>query len=247
MIDEREEPDNIGFTPNQGNMKGILFFSGMLCFFLNACALPGTSPGNAASGRLAVEFNKAQYLREKDSAGIVLISVNWSRQWGCGKFENAQLKKLAFDKSDSPAREGDSDADLVLENPFLISSPFRFINYAYLVPPGRYFLSGIKLKVARSIDEVGFFNFKRSNLTRDGKSNDGSFDVGPAEAVYIGHFFIKCAPPPIPWVFFPEDSATFNQYLNEIGKKYSSFPIENVKVRILENVSENPFPPDQMR
>jgi hypothetical protein len=221
-------------------MKRILFLW-MFCLFLSACAFPKTSSSTAGRD-CAVEFNEAQYLREKDSAGIVLISVNWSRKWNCGEFENAQLKKLAFDNSDSSARNDTSEADLVLENPSIISSPPVFTHYAYLLPPGRYLLSGFKVKVARSINEVGFFDLKRSDLRRDGKLSFGSFDVGPGQAVYIGHFFIDCAAQPIPWRFYLENHASFNQYLNEVEKKYSSLPAENVKFRLFQtDVLGHPF------
>jgi hypothetical protein len=30
--------------------------------------------------------------------GVVLLDVNWGRRWGCGDFQNAELRQLSFDR-----------------------------------------------------------------------------------------------------------------------------------------------------
>ena len=63
-----------------------------LCLVVWGCSAYG---GRIAIGR-AVEADA--YARERGSQGVVLLSVNWGRQWGCGAFENAQLLSLSFDR-----------------------------------------------------------------------------------------------------------------------------------------------------
>jgi len=62
---------------------------------------------------------------ESGTNAIVLLAVRWDRRWKCGRFENAQLRVIAFDKLPSTKVADDAPADLLLdEAPALMTKPF---------------------------------------------------------------------------------------------------------------------------
>src|SRR5688572_3352716 len=96
---------------------------------------------------------KKVYLRNKDTHGIIVLDVNWGRWWGCGAYENAQLKSLVFHKlpvSDLKKTE----PSLVLLNPSRLFSKPQFMNYAFSLEPGEYLLSSFNIKAAKSISDI---------------------------------------------------------------------------------------------
>lgn len=90
------------------------------------------------------------------SKGLILLAVRWDRRWGCGGFENAQLRVLAFDKLPT-AKADDVVPDILLDDAPLIMTKPLFENYAFQVEPGEYGLSRLEIKVAKSRSDVGFF------------------------------------------------------------------------------------------
>ena len=187
-----------------------------------------------AVAEAVIPFNSAAYTESANTKGVVLVSANWGRQWKCGRFENAQLKKLSFDKSSSGKEGNDAIPDLVLEDGSLLPASPRFINYAYLAEPGEYLLSAFSVKAAQSVSNVGYFKAARSDLIKDGKSKAGSFTVSAGEIVYIGHFSLDCAQDPIPWRYYPSDRGDFKQFLSGIKKEFDALDVEKVKFRLFD-------------
>ncbi|HEY8096029.1 MAG TPA: hypothetical protein VIE65_08000 [Methylobacter sp.] len=210
----------------------ISLFISIIFSFLNAA--------NAAE--FAIPFSSSAYKENSSIKGVVLISANWGRKWKCGRFDNAQLRSLSFDKVGNPKESDEDKADLIVEDGSFLPASLHFVNYAYIVEPGEYQMSGFSIKTAQSISDVGYFNGKRSNLIQDGKSKAGSFTVEPREIVYIGHFFLDCAKDPIPWRYYPSDRGDFNQFLSGIKKEFDAIEIEKVKFRLFDTTTMgNPF------
>jgi hypothetical protein len=196
----------------------------------------------AGAAELVVPFSSTAYAEASSTKGVILVSANWGRKWKCGRFENAQLKSLSFDKSGTPKASADAKADLVLEDSSFFSAPPKFVNYAYIVEPGEYLLSAFSVKAAQSSSNVGYFSATRSDLIKEGKSKAGSFAVSAGEVVYIGHFFLDCAQDPTPWRYYPSDKGDFNQFLSGIKKEFDALDVEKVKFRLFETTTMgNPF------
>ncbi len=197
---------------------------------------------NANATEIARPFTSSAYAEASTTKGVVLVSANWGRKWKCGRYENAQLKSLSFDKSGVPKEGADTGADIVLEGSSFFADPPKFVNYAYIVEPGEYLLSAFSVKVAQSSSNIGYFNATRSDLIKDGKSKAGSFAVSAGEVIYIGHFFLDCAQDPMPWRYYPSDKGDFNQFLSGIKKEFDALDVEKVKFRLFETTTMgNPF------
>jgi hypothetical protein len=199
--------------------------------------IAGLTMSWAAAAEVAIPYSSSAYAEGAGAKGVVLISANWSRKWKCGRFENAQLKGLSFDKADSPKEGNDAKADIVLEDSSFFSAPPRFVNYAYIAEPGEYLLSAFSVKAAQSSSNVGYFNAARSDLVKGGKSKAGSFTVSAGEIVYVGHFFLDCAQDPMPWRYYPSDKGDFNQFLSGIKKEFEALDIDKVKFRLFDTTT----------
>lgn len=204
--------------------------------------LVGLSTSLSVAAEVAVPFSSSAYAENASAKGVVLISAKWGRKWKCGRFENAQLKNLSFDKAGSPKEGNDAKPDLVLEDNSILPASSRFVNYAYIVEPGEYMLSAFSVKAAQSVSNVGYFNAARSDLIKDGRSKAGTFTVSAGEVVYVGHFFLDCAQDPMPWRFYPSDRGDFTQFLSGIKKEFEAIDVEKVKFRLFDTTTMgNPF------
>src|SRR6185369_13742844 len=106
--------------------------------------------GVARLDRLSAE----EYSRLKEKTGVVLLAINWNRRWNCGGFQNAQLQSIAFDRMAAAARADDAPPDLrIADAPLIMTTP-GFDNYAFVVDPGSYVLSGFEVKAAMSMVDV---------------------------------------------------------------------------------------------
>jgi hypothetical protein len=173
------------------------------------------------------------YGRSRDTKGVVLLAVRWDRRWKCGGYENAQLRVIAFDKL--PSEKGNDDRpDLVLDDAPRVMTKPAFDNYAFLVEPGEYGLSGLEIKVARSASDVGFFKAPRSIFMKEGKSAGGSFKVAAGEIVYIGHFYLDCAKQPTLWRYYPDGREAFSEYLSTMKKAFAMLDLGSAQFRLFQ-------------
>lgn len=203
-------------------LLGLLFSNGVHCFA-------------ASNTPVATEANRKSYTQEKQLKGVVVLSVNWGRKWGCGEFENAELREIAFDHLGSIKTKPDVSGDLVLKGPLRIRSKQSFNNYVFLVEPGEYALSGYSIKVAQSVSKISFINSNRSELIVEGKARGGSFRVGADEVIYIGHFYLDCAGKhPILWRYYADDWASFRNNMIEVKKEYPFIETENIQYRLFQ-------------
>ena len=185
----------------------------------------------------AIPFDAASYARLRDAKGVVLVSANWSARRNCGTHATAQLLRLGFDLAGAPKASVDAPADLTMEDGAFVPGGSAFVDYAFIVAPGEYVMSGFTIRVAQSANELGFVVGRRATLIDQGASTGGRFRVGRGEVVYIGHFGIDCVDEPIPWRFYRENRASFDLNLATLRRKYDGLPTEKAVFRLFETTA----------
>lgn len=167
-------------------------------------------------------INQEEYIANKATSGLVLVAASGKRVWGCGSYQNAELRSIGFDLLPS-------DKNDELPPDFVINvSAQGFMNYAFLLPPGTYAISYTSIKVASSASEVGYITANRSALAQRG----GTFSVGPGENVYIGHFGIDCSLGPTLWRYYAEDNKSFNKMVSDYKSYYPYLSLDRVSYRL---------------
>jgi len=189
----------------------------------------------AALAEPAQPFNEAALAQSSGSKGVVLISANWGRNWGCGGYDHAQLQLLGFDKVEAGAKPLSQRPELVIQGTESgNAAQIPFSNYAFLVDPGEYEFSLYLIHVARSLSRTGNFAGDRKSLFQDGRSKVGSFKIGAGEIVYVGHFAVDCMQAPMPWRYYPETRDDFEQYLSKVKQQYPDLDTAKVVFRLFE-------------
>jgi len=189
---------------------------------------------HAAESTEIRQLSKKAYTQEIQKNAVVVFDVSWGRKWGCGEFENAELMQIEFDRL--PIIKNDSEkSDLVIEGPSRLFRTPNFLNYGFILPPEEYALSGVNIKVARSVSDVGRFITKRSDLIKDGKPEGGSFTVAAGEIVYIGNFFLDCQTGPILWRYYSAGKEGFEKQMGEYKRKYPFIDLERAKFRLFKS------------
>jgi len=165
------------------------------------------------------ELTENLYARFEGQQAVLLVHVNWGRYWGCGDYENAQLQKLTFSRrSGVNGRATTRSFTLVPSTTLFVHD--EFIQYAYLIEPGTYALTGYDVRVARSTSEVGHYVSGKTLDSNGGKPSGGRFTANPGEAVYIGHFGLDCVQQPIPWRYYVEGQANFDRYVDRFHQQF---------------------------
>ena len=190
------------------------------------------SSANAAG--VVTPFSSSAYAENANTKGVILVSANWARKWGCGRFENAQLKSLSFDRAGALKTGNDAKADFVLEDTSIFPAASRFVNYAYIAEPGEYLLSGFLVKRVLLASDISYAHAGRTTLIQDGRSKAGSFTVSAGEIVYIGHFFLDCYQEPIPWRYYTRDKASFSEFLSDIKGEFGALDVTKAKFRLFD-------------
>jgi hypothetical protein len=165
-----------------------------------------------------VPLSEQAYKESKSAKGVVILQVNWGRYWRCGRYQNAQLQRLAFRRLSENASATDKDWELSPASTLLVQPSFE--PYVVLLDPGEYALSGYLFKVASSISDVRKTEGDPSKLIVDGKPVGGSFNVAAGEVVYIGHFGIDCHGEPTPWRFYLDGRQEFDRYVDGFYQRY---------------------------
>jgi len=157
---------------------------------------------------------------------VVLVAVNWGRQWSCGSYENAQLMKLGFINL---ATKG----AITLESPSKLRVKSEFVDYGYIVEPGEYAFSEYSIKVAKSATDVSYLSANQDRLLPDNSPKGGTFSVKPGEVAYVGHFALDCYEEPIPWRYYPEGVDGFAAYTDSVKKKFAYLKASDISFTIL--------------
>jgi len=148
-----------------------------------------------------------------DSNGLILLEVNWGRQWGCAGLDNAQLQKITFKRLPDPALPG-GDATIKLKTPSRLFADNRYKTYALIIEPGVYALSDFDVKVAQSTSKIGHLIANSDDLFDGDKPIGGTFTVAVGEIVYIGHFSLDCSKEAVPWRYYIERQDEFDHYVS---------------------------------
>ena len=182
----------------------------------------------------SAELKKYDYVKHSDEMGVIIVDVNWGRQWGCGKFENAQLERLKFEKFPLDDKGHDKYSEIQLESPSRLFVKNQFHSYGFLVNPGKYAFTEWSVKVAKSTREVGYFNAGRDKLVDGSNYPGGTFEVSANEIVYIGSIFLDCLQTPIPWRYYADGKDAFLRHIEEYKKKYKFIKDREIKFRLLD-------------
>ena len=108
------------------------------------------------------------------------------------------------------------------------------MNYAFLLDPGKYGISYVQVKVAKSISDVGYFRATRKELFDSDSPRGGTFEVRAGEVVYIGHFGLDCTGQPILWRFYIENEKDFQEFVDRYRTHYPYVDLNNVKYRLFK-------------
>jgi hypothetical protein len=181
------------------------------------------------------EVSKKAYQAGITANAVVVFDVNWGRHWNCGGYENAELMKIEFDRITGETKTPEAKADFIIDGPSRLTRTLRFLSYAFILPPGEYALSGVSIKVARSMSDVGYLNAKRSDLIKDGKPEGGTFTVAAGEIVFIGNFFLDCQTGPMLWRYYPISKEDFQKQVADYRAKYPFLEAERFRYRLFKS------------
>ena len=176
-------------------------------------------------------LNEIQYAKFASKKGVVLLAADWNRKWNCGGFENTELRSIGFDYLPKRYNDDVHAPDFIVNGS--TGSP-RFINFAFLLKPGEYAISHIKLKVAKSISDVAYFKAKRSTLFDGDNPKGGTFHVAAGEVVYIGHFALECGQQPLLWRTYLEDGENFQKFVDSYKPHYPYLDLSKVEFRLFK-------------
>jgi hypothetical protein len=199
-----------------------------LVWLLVSCAAIQDGTGRS------VEITRETYTARGSTQGVVLLAVKWGRRWNCGGFENAELRSLEFHRLPVATSRVEPVANLTLEGPGRLVAPAAFVNYAVLLDPGEYALSGFRIKVAKAMTDVGYLTARPHELLKGGTPQAGTFIVGPGETVYIGNFFLDCQQGPTLWRYYTEGRRNFQLHLAEFKQQYPYLDVERTIYRLFK-------------
>jgi hypothetical protein len=172
---------------------------------------------NAAAADDASKLSKERYVKAAGQLSVIMLEVNWGRQWNCDVYENAQIQKLEF--SSFPADENERQR-IRLKTPSKLTSKDRYDPIAMLVEPGTYAITGFDIKVARSMTDVGHFVGTTADLIKDGEPVGGTFTIDAGEIIYLGHFSLDCDEGIMPWRYYLSDRSEFERYVARFREWY---------------------------
>lgn len=191
--------------------------------FLGFALLVSSNPAAAE------KLKSREYAKHKDTMGVVILDVNWGRRWDCGGYDNAQLINLTFELIPTAAeRSRHKYSSVILKTPSRLFAKPEYRSYGFVIKPGQYALTEFRIKVARSMNDVGHISAMKNELVEDGQYYGGTFTVGAGEIVYVGHFFLDCLQSPIPWRYYSERDDTFAEYVADRRRQFRF--LDNAKI-----------------
>jgi len=185
----------------------------------------------------AAKLKQRAYSKHSETMGVILMHVNWGRQWSCANYQNAQLVSLQFEKTPLVQQGKNKNAEIQLKTPSrLLSNPVD-LPYGFLVDPGTYAFTNWSIKVAHSTKKVGYLKASRKELVDDTTYLGGTVSVEAGEVIYIGHFDLDCAYSPVPWRYYAEGKESFENQKVEYRKEFKFLRNEEIKYRLLETTN----------
>ena len=172
---------------------------------------------NAATAGDAKTLNATRYANAVGQLGVIILEVNWGRQWNCDVYENVQIQKLEF--SSFPASEN-ARHEIRLRTPSKLTSDDAYVPIAMLVEPETYAITGFDIKTARSATDIAHVVGTTAELIQDGAPVGGTFTIKAGEITYLGHFSLDCDEGIIPWRYFLSDRSEFQRYVDRFREWY---------------------------
>lgn len=216
-------------------------FVSLLCLLLASCASTSNMDSSITSKRAdvfdkngtSIEASTESFEKKQSSLGTVLLQVMWGRVWKCGGYENAQIVSFSFDKMPRAQKTDDAESDVEIKSNGSLFTDMIYNPLAFQVPPGEYSLSGFKIKVAKSVSDVGYISIPRSALINDRLN---TFNVNAGEQTYIGHFSLDCANSPIIWRYYIEDENDLKSS-KSFTKKYPFLDLNSAVYRLFKTTN----------
>jgi hypothetical protein len=193
------------------------------------------------SGSISREATVDDYTKFRDTKGVVILAVDWGRQWGCASFENAEILSMGFDRLPPNGNVSDQPSEIFLDGPPRLTKTRGYVDYALFLEPGEYALSSFDIKVARSSSDIGHFLARRRNLIQEGQAKAGSFQVEAGETIYIGHFFLSCFQQPTLWRYYTNGRAAFHKYMIGVKQKYPFIDTDKAIYRLFKTPLGLPY------
>jgi hypothetical protein len=166
------------------------------------------------------KLKKKNFEKYGETRGVLVLNVNWGRQWNCAGFENAQLRRLQFERLPEQNVDREADISILLKSGSSLLAKDSYKPYVLLVEPGEYALSGFDVKVALSVSDVRHLTGGKEELFDGSEPTGGSFKVAAGEIVYIGHFSPDCEKEPVPWRYYIEGREAFDSYVEGFREEY---------------------------
>ncbi len=194
----------------------------LIALFLVAASLQ-------ASAAQAEPLSADSFRASMPGKGIVLIRVNWGRRYGCPGVANAQLLRLAFTQLPTST----SAAAFVLNTPGKLLVSNRFLDVAYVLDPGTYAITEIRVLIAKTLSRVDELSV--GGLMEHDNPVGGTFRVEPNEAVYVGNFWLDCVQQgAVPWRFYLKERANFDEFVADFRKQYPYAAAIPVRYRLFD-------------
>jgi hypothetical protein len=193
---------------------------------------------SAAVGGIAVadhgkELTEASYADSGARLGVLILEINWGRQWNCGNYDNVQLQSLRFTSGSETSGRFDG-IELDLGAPSRLLAENSFTPLAIMVQPGIYALTGFDVQLARSVQDVSHYVGTPEELLPDGKPRAGTFSIAAGEIIYIGHFGLDCGEEVIPWRYHLTNQEDFESYVSGFREVFPYAASGNVEFRLFE-------------
>jgi len=179
------------------------------------------------------ELSAKRYKSSAGRLGVVILEVNWGRQWNCADYENAQIQRLSFSQiSNSSDDEANLALNLTIPSKLFVED--TYVLNALLVEPGSYAITGFDVKVARSVTDVGHMVAEASELIQDGEAIGGTFTINAGEIIYLGHFSLDCNEGIMPWRYYLLDRNEFERYVAMLWERFPYITDTPVKFRLFD-------------
>ena len=182
-------------------------------------------------------LNKKSFVAKGGEMGVVLLDVNWGRQWNCAGNENPHLIELRFENVSREFDDNDKYAKIALKTPSRLFVNPEFHNYGFLLRPGTYAFTEWSIKYATSVSNIGYLKAGRNELVDGNEYPGGTFEVAAGEVVYIGNFFLDCYYSPIPWRYYSEGEKNFQSHSDQYKSIFKFLRDKEITYRLLDTDS----------
>ena len=182
----------------------------------------------------SAKLTKRAYKKNIEQSGVVLLDVNWGRRWNCGGYENAQLISIRLENISAENSQSSKYSGITVKTPSRTFVNSEFLNYGFIVKPGKYALIEWSIKVSKSMTDVGNLKAGEKELVVGEKYLGGTFDLGQGEVIYIGNFFLDCLQSPIPWRFYTT-TENYEKHKSEYKSRFPFLEDKNIVFRLLQS------------